>query len=231
MKCAIMQPYFLPYIGYFQLIHAADIFIVYDNIKYTKKGWINRNRYLLNSKDAVFTLPLVKGSDKLMVVERTISDSFDRRTFLQKLREAYCKAPFCGETMALLGAIVENEESNLFKFIYDSIIKVSKALNITTDVVVSSTVPIDHGLKAEDKVLTLCKVMNADVYINAIGGVELYSRERFAHEGIKLRFIRSNPVEYAQFNNPFIPWLSIVDLLMFNPVAEVQRMLNEVSYL
>ena len=62
-KLGVMQPYFLPYIGYFQLIEAADVFVVYDNIKYTKKGWINRNRMLRNGSDMVFSLPLKKDSD------------------------------------------------------------------------------------------------------------------------------------------------------------------------
>ena len=230
MKCAIMQPYFLPYIGYFQLMDAVDVFIIYDNIKYTKKGWINRNRYLLNSSEAVFTVPLVKGSDELQVVERTISDSFDRRRFLDRLREAYRGAPYLNETMELLAAIVNNDETNLFRFIHQSVMRICRVLAITTEVVVSSTIPVDHTLKAEDKVLAICKAMNAGVYINAIGGVELYSKERFASEGIALKFIKSAPVEYPQFGNSFVPWLSIVDLLMFNPTADIQALLKNVSY-
>ena len=230
MKLAIMQPYFLPYIGYFQLMHAADVFVVYDNIKYTKKGWINRNRYLLNAKDAVFTIPLEKGADELLVVERTVSETFDRRGLRVKLREAYRRAPFLESTMVLIDTILQNEDRNLFGFILYSLAQVCRVLEISTKVVVSSIIPIDHSLKAEDKVLALCKALNADVYVNAIGGVDLYSRERFAGEGIELKFLKSDPVEYPQFGNVFVPWLSIVDLLMFNPVDEIRAMLARVSF-
>ena len=94
MKVGIMQPYFLPYVGYFQLIAAVDLFIVYDNIKYTKKGWINRNRMLLNGTDTTFSLPLRKDSDYLNVVDRELSLDFDRHKLLNQLRGAYIRAPY-----------------------------------------------------------------------------------------------------------------------------------------
>src|SRR5437868_13460953 len=93
MKVAIMQPYFLPYIGYFQLIESVDLFVIYDNIKYTKKGWINRNRFLRNGADVVFTVPLRKDSDSLNVRERAVADDFDPRKLVNQVREAYRRAP------------------------------------------------------------------------------------------------------------------------------------------
>ena len=98
MKLAIMQPYFLPYIGYFQLIAAVDQFIVYDNIKYTKKGWINRNRLLQNGTDTVFSIPLSKDSDALDIRERQIAADFRRDKLLKQIAEAYRKAPYFGQT-------------------------------------------------------------------------------------------------------------------------------------
>src|SRR6476646_6270368 len=106
MKAAIMQPYFLPYIGYFQLINACDVFIVYDNIKYTKKGWINRNRFLRNGADVLFSLPLRKDSDFLDVRERTIAPDFDPEKVLAALREAYRRAPHFGEAFAVVERVL-----------------------------------------------------------------------------------------------------------------------------
>ena len=76
MKVAIMQPYFLPYIGYLQLLNSVDKFILYDDIEYTKKGWINRNRIV---DGEIITLPLKKDSDYLNVVERRLSDDWRKQ--------------------------------------------------------------------------------------------------------------------------------------------------------
>ncbi|AVC45854.1 wbqC-like family protein (plasmid) [Rhizobium leguminosarum bv. viciae] len=89
MKLAIMQPYFFPYIGYFQLIHAVDKFVVYDNIKYTKKGWINRNRILRNGEDYTFSLPIKAASDSLDICDRTLSTEFDRNKLVNQIQGAY----------------------------------------------------------------------------------------------------------------------------------------------
>ena len=88
-----MQPYFFPYIGYFQLIASVDLFIVYDNIKYTKKGWINRNRILLNGKAVPFSLPLKSASDSLDLRDRELATDIDRERLVNQLYGAYRRAP------------------------------------------------------------------------------------------------------------------------------------------
>lgn len=222
MKVAIMQPYFLPYIGYFQLIGAVDAFVVYDNIKYTKKGWINRNRLLQNGSDVMFSLPLKKDSDFLDVVERELAEEFDRTKLLNQFRGAYRRAPYFEQTFPLLERIVRYEDSNLFRYIHHALIATCAHLGIGVDIRISSGAGIDHSLKGQDKVLALCRAMGADTYINAIGGTELYLREDFEAHGIELKFIKSRPFEYPQFGAPFVPWLSIVDVLMFNSLDAVR---------
>lgn len=216
MKLGIMQPYFLPYIGYFQLIAAVDRFIVYDNIKYTKKGWINRNRMLLNGTDATFSLPLMKGADSLDVVERELAAEFDRSKLLNQFKGAYGRAPQFELTYPVLERIVQHEEANLFRYIHHSIVQLCGHLGINTEIRISSELPIDHELKGQYKVLALCKAAGAKTFINTIGGVELYATGDFRIQGIDLQFIRTRPFEYAQFGESFVPWLSIIDLLMFN---------------
>lgn len=223
MKLAIMQPYFLPYIGYYQLIAAVDTFVVYDNIKYTKKGWINRNRMLLNGTDAMFSLPLAKGSDSLDVMQRELASDFDRSRLLNQFKGAYGRAPYFEPTFALLDRLVRHEEQNLFRYIHHSIVEACEHIGIATKVQISSDIPIDHNLKAQDKVLALCRAIGTDTYINPIGGLDLYSKDDFRKEGVELKFIRSRPFEYAQFDAPFVPWLSIIDVLMFNPLNVVRE--------
>lgn len=217
-----MQPYFLPYIGYYQLMAAVDLFIVYDNIKYTKKGWINRNRMLQNGADAMFSIPLKNDSDALDIRERQIAVDFKRDKLLNQLRAAYGKAPYFEQTFPLIEGIVRHEDANLFGFLLHAIEKSARHLGIGTPIRVSSTVSIDHALKGQDKVIALCAAVGADTYVNPPGGVDLYSGDAFREKDIDLKFIRPRLVEYAQFGQPFVPWLSIVDVLMFNPVARIR---------
>ena len=216
MKVAIMQPYFLPYIGYYQLIAAVDLFVVYDNIKYTKKGWINRNRMLQNGKDAVFSLPLKGASDSLHVCQRELAADFKRDKQLAQFEGAYRCAPFFKDIFPLLEDIINFEDPNLFSYLYNAITGTCAHLNIKTKLVKSSDVAISPDLKAQDKVIALCQALGADCYINAIGGLELYDRTEFKAQGIDLAFLKSKPLEYVQYGAEFVPWLSIIDVMMFN---------------
>ncbi len=226
-----MQPYFFPYIGYFQLINAVDEFIIYDNIQFTKKGWINRNRILVNYKDEYITLPLKKDSDFLNVNERYLSDSWlvDRKKILNRIVDSYRKAPQFGHVFPLVEKCLSFEEYNLFDFIHNTLQETISFLSISTKITVSSTIDIDHDLKSEEKVLAICKAQRATTYINPIGGVSLYSKERFEQNAIKLQFQKSNPINYLQYRNDFVPWLSIVDVLMFNSKNDVLKYLDSYS--
>ena len=226
MRVAIMQPYFLPYIGYFQLIAAVDTFIVYDNIKYTKKGWINRNRILRDGKDVMFSLSLRSDSDSLDVCERELAVDFNRKKLLNQLKGAYRLAPYFAQTFPLLERIVLYEDPNLFRFLHHSIVNLCEHLGITTRLKISSSVAIDHDLKNQDKVLALCEAVGASTYVNTIGGVELYSKEVFLDRGIDLKFIRSKPFEYSQLGGEFVPWLSVVDVMMFNSLDTIQTCIS-----
>jgi len=221
MKAAIMQPYFLPYIGYFQLMAEVDVLVVYDNIKYTKKGWINRNRISLNGTDVMFSLPLKNDSDALAVRDRQLAADFNRTKLLNQFKGAYARAPYFAQTFPLIERIVRCEERDLFRYIHHSIVRVCEYLGLTTAIRVSSDIAIDHTLKGQDKVIALCEALGANRYVNPVGGTTLYSKEAFKARGIDLKFIRSRPLEYRQFDHAFVPWLSIVDVMMFNPVPAI----------
>ena len=135
-----MQPYFFPYIGYFQLMAAVDMFIVYDNIKYTKKGWINRNRMLQNGKDVMFSLPLKSDSDALDVRDRELAADFNRDKLLNQFKAAYRRAPYFAQTFPLVEQIVRHQDTNLFRFLHHSIVKTCEHLGITTEIRISSDI-------------------------------------------------------------------------------------------
>ena len=117
-------------------------------------------------------------------------------------------------------------ENNLFGFILNSLKLIKEFLGINTPIVVSSTIPIDHTLKADKKVIEICKARKASIYINPIGGIELYSKDYFKEKGIELKFLKSEDISYKQFENDFIPWLSIIDVMMFNTQAEIKKLLQ-----
>jgi len=228
MKLAIMQPYFFPYIGYFQLINAVDEFVIYDNIEFTKKGWINRNRILVNGKDSYITIPLKKDSDYLYVRNRTLAEScfFEKPKMLNKIIGAYKKSPNFNFIYPIIEKCIMFEENNLFKFILNSLNLIKEYLEIQTQFLIASTIPIDHELKAEKKVIALCKERKANTYLNPIGGIQLYKKDNFKNQGINLHFLKTNDVRYKQFNNEFVPSLSIIDVMMFNSKEEINKMLD-----
>lgn len=223
-----MQPYFLPYIGYFQLAQLVDKFVIYDNIQFTKKGWINRNRILVNGQDQFITLPLKNDSDFLDINKRLLADTFDtdKLKLLRRIKESYRKAPYFEDAYPVIEGIFSFPSRGLFDFLFNSVFQICQYLGINTEFVVSSGIQVDHSLKSEERVLAIAKQMNAKCYINPIGGQELYSKRNFADQGIELNFIQSEPIVYKQFNNEFVPWLSILDLMMFNSKDEIRLMLQ-----
>jgi WbqC-like protein family len=231
MSLAIMQPYFFPYIGYFQLLKRVDKFVVYDNIEYTKKGWINRNRILENGKDAYITLPLKKDSDYLHVRGRYLSDIWkkERIKMLNRIYQSYKRAPCFSLVYPVVEKCILFEDDNLFNFIFHSVATVNAFLQINTPLIIASGIPIDHGLKSEKKVIAICKAMNASEYINPSGGYELYSKENFNVYGIKLQFLQPAEIEYKQFGNEFVSALSVIDVMMFNSVDVIAGYLESYS--
>jgi len=225
MKAAIMQPYFFPYIGYFQLIDSVDTFVIYDDVNYIKQGWISKNRILLNGKDFNFVLNL-KGASSFKKINEIEVGNFNSK-LSKTIQQAYSKAPFFAEAFPVIENILSNPESNLAKYLSFGITQICNYLSINTEILVSSDIQKNNELTGKDKVIEICKVLNADVYVNAIGGKELYSYEDFAEEKITLKFIKTLDIEYNQFKNEFVAWLSIIDVLMFNSPEQVKLMLNK----
>jgi len=228
MKLAIMQPYFLPYIGYYQLIHAVDKFVIFDDVNFINRGWINRNYILVNGERTLFTMPLKEASQNKLINEiNIVSDQKWKQKFLKTIEMAYAKAPFKKNIFPLLSEIVFNSESNCSKFILQSIKKIISYLKISTEVIPSSAIYKNTEMKGKQRILDICIKEGAKYYINPIGGKELYQKDHFERKGINMAFLKPEIIEYQQFNSNFVPWLSIIDVLMFNSTEKVKELLNE----
>ena len=228
MTIAIMQPYILPYIGYLQLMANVDKFIFYDDVAFINRGWINRNRVLMNGKDFMFTIPLKEASQNKLINEIHIDNAVNwRPKFLKSIEQSYKKAPFYPEIYPMIEKIVNNNSEKINDYIIDSFELLNVYLGIKTTIIRSSSSYQNTHLKAQERILDICKQEKANHYVNPIGGMELYQKERFEQEKIKLSFIKTKSIQYTQFKNEFIPWLSILDVLMFNDSDKIQGFLNE----
>lgn len=228
-RVGIMQPYFLPYIGYFNLMNVVDELILYDNIEFSKGGWINRNRILCGGHAEFMTIPLKKASDYLDIRERQLSEEYPRykRKLLNKLHNSYYKAPYYKEVLGLVNEIFSFEEKNLFEFIFFSISKMRDFLGIQAGLRISSEFPIEQEATAEMRVIETALEAGANIYINLPGGVHLYQTSSFVNRGLELQFIVPRINMYKQFEYDFVSSLSILDVLMFNDRDKIRHMLNE----
>lgn len=235
MTLAIMQPYFLPYIGYMQLMDAVDTFILYDDVAFINRGWINRNRLLINGQEYLFTVPLRDASQNKRINEVHLADDPKWRSKLLKtIEQGYRKAPYYGAVMPITEKIINFATDSIAELVHFSLVELNQYLGITTRLVASSSVYHNVELKAQERILDICRQEQATRYINPIGGIELYDKPTFAQAGMALNFIKAKRVDYPQLNqgraggpNEFIPWLSILDALMVNDVPTIGAMLKE----
>jgi WbqC-like protein family len=228
MKVGIMQPYFFPYIGYFQLISAVDKFIIYDDVNYINRGWINRNRILFNGNDFLFTLPLQSASQNKLIKETQVADDqkwFDK--FIRTINQAYKKAPFYPKTFLLIEECLQYSKNNISDYNLRILNNICRYLNINTAIINSSSIYKNNNLHGATRILDICVKENATQYINPIGGLELYNTNDFYEKNIDLGFLKTDDITYPQFENMFIPYLSIIDVLMFNSTEDTSRFINK----
>lgn len=229
MKLGIMQPYFLPYIGYWQLIDAVDSYVIYDDVNYIKGGWINRNRILVNGTVKYISLELQGASPNKLINEiDLVPSNKSRLKLLKTIDQSYKRAPLYEEVYPIMEKIFLYKETNLAKFIAHSLKVVCEYLHIDTKLYMSSEIEKNCDLKGQDKVINICTNLNATTYINAIGGRELYSFSDFKRSGIELLFLQTSPkIMYSQFADEFQPNLSILDLMMMLSPEAINQLMKE----
>jgi hypothetical protein len=226
MKIAIMQPYFFPYIGYFQMINVVDKFIFYDDVNFIKNGWINRNKILINATPNYLTVQLKGASPNKLIKDIEFTDN---RTKLKRTIEmSYKKAPLFNNAWPVIEEILNCKTNLISDLAIKSIVKICEYININTIFELSSNCYVEtKNLEKTVRLIQICKLNNALNYINPIGGIGLYNRIDFNRHNIQLEFIETQSIEYKQFNHQFVPSLSIIDVIMFNPVEKIQDMLNQ----
>ncbi|MEO7167155.1 MAG: WbqC family protein [Chthoniobacterales bacterium] len=228
MKLAIMQPYLLPYIGYFQLMAAVDKFVIYDDVQFIKGGWINRNRILLGGREHAFTAPLLGASPNRLINEiELVQNTGWRRKVLRTIEQAYTGAAHYAEVLPLLSRIVSYPERQLTAYLLHSLEVLKTYLEIPASLINTSATYQNQDLKGQERILDICRREGASVYVNASGGRDLYRSEAFRAQGIALRFLDPEPFTYDQGTIHFSPSLSIVDVLMFNSRDEVKALLGK----
>lgn len=228
MKIGIMQPYYFPYIGYWQLLNAVDIYVIYDDVNYIKGGWINRNKILINGQPKYINLQLSKASPNRLINEiNVLGDKVYNNKLLKTIQASYKKAPNYPNVITLIREIINQDEVSLAQYLVKSIKKINKYIGIKTPLILSSNLGKNDTLRGQAKIIEICKQLNAKVYINAIGGQGLYSELDFKEKGIQIKFLKTKEIRYLQFNNDFVPNLSIIDVMMFNSAETINQMLRE----
>ena len=231
-KIAVMQPYLFPYIGYFQLINAADKFVLLDDVNYINKGWISRNNILVNNKPYLFTIPLKRSSQNKLIRDTEISYETDwQGKLLQTVKRSYSKAPYFKDVFSLISEPVLKNEKFISKLNYLCMINVCEYLGINSRIIESSQIYNNKDLKGEERIKDICIKENSQHYINLSGGMDLYSKESFEKNNISLDFIKTKNIDYKQFKNEFFGSLSIIDVLMFNSKEKVCEYLMEYEIL
>ena len=229
MKLGIMQPYVFPYIGYFQLISAVDKFIIYDDVNYIKQGWINRNKILLNGESYLFTIPLAGASSFKRIKDTRLNKRAYKDwviKFYKTVDTVYCKAPYYNNVLSLLKNVFDKEVIDIGELATNSIKTTLSYLDVHTEIDSSSGVYSNQRLSGKERVIDICLKEKAAFYINAQGGADLYDKEYFQSYNINLQFIKPGTIVYKQFENEFVSSLSIIDVMMFNPVQGIKTMLK-----
>lgn len=228
MKVGIMQPYFFPYLGYWQLMKAVDKFVLLDDVNYIKRGFINSNSILVHNASYKFTIPLDKASQNKLINETKLNFSpKDKDKFLKTIYISYKKSPFFESVYPIIEKAILYDNNDLTEYIEYSIEEIKSYIGISTPIVCSSKIRKDTTLKAQERIIEINKKLNSSIYINAIGGQSLYNKSDFQQNKIELKFIKMKEIEYKQFGEKYISNLSIIDVMMFNSLDMIRKLLDE----
>lgn len=246
MKVAINQPYFLPYLGYFQLIAAADLFVAYENVAYTKKSWISRNRLQGKARAPYFiSLPTVKTTNGILIRDVRLCHTADKELtkLLRRIRTDYAKAAYFKEALVEIESMFSMAPlTNLATFNTHCLKWICNLLGLQTKL----SLKHDDLLGFEDelnthqysppfdiksqRVFELTSHFKANHYLNLSGGRALYGYDEFRKNGLGLDFLQTPNLEYLQFQDEFTPHLSILDTLLHCGVEKTQRLVHDYKF-
>ncbi|MGO4998493.1 WbqC family protein [Oceanisphaera sp. W20_SRM_FM3] len=219
MKLAVMQPYLFPYIGYFQLIYATDLFMIYDDVAYIKQGYVNRNSILSANGATRLTIPVPGASSNKLI--SALEFSVDVEKVIKTISQSYSKAPYFDDVFPMIRGALELKDRTIATVCQKSYEEIFSYLGLEKQFKKTSELEYDRSASARDRLIALCHQFDADCYINAPGGRKLYAKQDFVEKGIDLKFIDSLQVVYSQGVDKFVPNLSIIDMLMNCPPSQV----------
>ncbi|RAU47310.1 MULTISPECIES: WbqC family protein [unclassified Pseudomonas] len=226
---AVMQPYLFPYLGYFQLIAAADVFVLGDDLQYVRSGWVNRNRILHDHEARLISFPLKKDRFQLPINQRQLCDRFSEEAdrLIALIAQSYQQAPYFAQVMPLIERLVRFPQQNIALYAEHAIRELCAYLHIVTPIMRSSDLILGSPVDKQERIIRIAHTFEATTFITPEGGSVVYDRDHFARNRLLVRFFRMSPVEYRQFRQPFVANLSIIDVLMFNCVEQVQHLLTQ----
>ena len=234
MRLAIMQPYFMPYLGYFSLIKHSDMFILFDTVQFIRHGWIERNRILKQNEGWLYIkVPLIRGGRDTLIKDCYINNDSDwKGRILDQLNTYRRLAPNYFKVVKLLKDIFDDDYNDITSLNKVALEKISEYLGIAKEIHVFSEMDleIEKAEEADEWALNICKAIETDekiTYINPIGGLEFFDRKKYVDNGIDIYFQKMILEEYSQNRDSFENGLSIIDVLMFNTVKEVNNMLDQ----
>lgn len=226
---AVMQPYLFPYLGYFQLIAAADVFVLGDDLQYVRSGWVNRNRILQGNEARLISFPLKKDRFVLQINQRQLCDGFteEAERLVRLITESYEKAPYFAQVMPLIERLIRFPHQNIALYAENALRELCAYLHIVTPIMRSSDLILGTPADKQERIIRIAHTFQATTFITPEGGSVVYDRDHLARNRLLVRFFRMDPVAYQQFGEPFVANLSIIDVLMFNCVEQVQQMLSQ----
>ena len=192
-----MQPYLFPYLGYFQLINAVDKFVICDDVQYIKEGFINRNNVMINKQQHLFTFSVKKDKRIKLINERYYYEAINKeiKNFYNMITISYKKAKYFNKVFELIDEIFRFKDLNVAKFNFNALKVICSYIGIDTEFIIASDIPKNNMLRRQDMVLEINKILKSSIYINAIGGTALYSKDIFEKNNIKLYFIKTSNIE------------------------------------
>lgn len=236
MKLGIMQPYFLPYLGYISLIKHTDRFILFDTVQFIRHGWIERNRVLKQNEGWLYIqVPLIKTGRDTLIKDIQINNVENWKNKILSQLQIYKKiAPNYFKVIKLLDEVFEDEYFNIVHLNKRALEKICDYLGINRkiDVFSEMNLEIETAKEPDEWALNICKALgNANEYWNPAGGMTFFDKSKYENSGIVLKFQKVVLSPYNQKRTEFEDGLSIIDVLMFNSVEEINLMLDNYSLL
>lgn len=235
MKVAVMQPYFFPYLGYWQLFFHVDTWVILDEVQFRQFSWMRRNRILNHSSKEGYqyiSVPVQAHSRKAAINTIRTNHDIPWQDEMMRHLELYRNygAGWYQEIREIVGKTIYTTDNSLLNMLICMITSISNYLDMQSHHILSSQIDFDRSkVKAADEwSLYITEALGGTHYFNPPGGSQLYSKEKFRSRGVDLSFLVPGLNAYPQAaNHPFVPGLSIIDVLMFNPIDEVCRMIKQ----